>query len=289
MARSSLPFRASLLAALAVAASSCAKREAGLEIAQTTPPPSSADVLTPVVRAGANGLEVLWFVCRDDRSSLGAALAPYAYQPVPVDDATRQTLRDNGLRLVAVRWPTSRPSGTGSTSWASPSAWLGWSLSWSEAFRARTLARNTAVLIDGETRVLPRCGPRLLARSWSAPTTEGDRVRVELLTQLVPDSSRAAPFDPLARPVSDDLSAYELGRGELVASLAFEAEMLPGFAYLLVPDAPDTDWLAQPVVEDATAASGDGFEPADDAWGMAVCRACSARPRRRPLTLGERC
>lgn len=288
MARFHALSRAAFLAALAAAGASCAKREAGVEVAQLAPPPASpSDVLTPVVRGGASGLEVLWFVCRDDGASLSAALTPYLFQPVPLEPEALETLHENGLRVVAVPLADLAALRDGlDLVGVTERAWLGWSLTWSEAFRARSMQRGATVLIDGEARTLPKSGPRLLARSWSTPTPEGDRVRVELLTQIVPDAPRIAPYDPLARPVSDDLNAYELSRGEVIPTLSFEAEMQPGFAYLLVPASPGVDWLASPPVEDASAESG--FEPAELAQReMIGLEGVFGPPAPSPLTLGE--
>lgn len=285
--------RAILLAATALAAASCAKRDAGVELTQLTQQPASVDVLTPVVRGGANGLEVLWFVCRDSQASLASALAPYLYQPAPLSEESLAALRANGLRLVAVPLADLGALRDGlDMVGVTERAWMGWSLAWGEAFRARTLPRGATVVIDDRLVTLPKCGPRLLARCWSTPTPEGDRVRVELTTQLVPDSPRVAPFDPLARPASEDFATYELTRGEVVPALAFEAELQPGFAYLLVPESPDADWLsiasdAQERERSGETIEDDGFEPADDAWTITGLEGVFGPPAPAPLTLGE--
>lgn len=289
MARITLASRLLCLAALGAGAVSCAKREAGVEFAQLTTQSAASDVLTPVVRGGANGLEVLWFVCRDSQSALAAALVPYLYQPSPLSEEASASLRANGLRLVAVPLADLATLRDGlDMVGVTERAWLGWSLTWSEAFRARTLARGATVVIEGEAVTLERCGPRLLARAWSMPTPEGDRVRVELLTQLLLDSPRVAPFDPLARQINDDISLYELSRGEVVPSLALEAELQPGFAYLLVPESPETDWdAATPTEGEASPADGDGFEPAEREWSFANAQGAYGPQAPEPLTLAE--
>lgn len=293
MTRSRLIARVIVLGAAALAAASCAKREAGVELSQITQSGSSVDVLTPVVRGGANGLEVLWFVCRDSQASLASALAPYLYQPTPLSEESLATLRANGLRLVAVPLADMGALRDGlDLVGVTERAWMGWSFAWGEAFRARSLPRGATVVIDDRLVTLPKCGPRLLARCWSTPTPEGDRVRVELTTQLVPDSPRIAAFDPLARPAPEDFSTYELTRGEIVPALSFEAELQPGFAYLLVPAPPDADWLSIATDAQERERSGDtlednGFEPADVGWDTAGLQGVFGPAAPAPLTLGQ--
>ena len=235
------------LAALAACAASCAKEKPNQAraIADTTPLLAQDDVLTPVVRGGTNGLEVLWFVCRDADDSLASALAPYVQQPVDVPSDAHDSLKRNGLRLVRIPLDdfssvraSLRPVGP------TERTWLGWSLHWSEAFRARSLARNATVTIDSDPITLDAVGSRFLARAWGSPTTEGERVRVEFATQLLSASPMTSRFQPLADAQPVDLSEYELRRGELIEQLSFEAQLAPGFAYLLVPAAPDEDWVA---------------------------------------------
>ncbi|MGP1310172.1 MAG: hypothetical protein ACTS27_08245, partial [Phycisphaerales bacterium] len=91
--------RLALLAAASAAVAGCASRSADETLTQASITPSPDEVLTPVVRGGTNGLEVLWFVCRDEQDSLARSLEPYAYQPVDLDPGAAESLRRNGLRL----------------------------------------------------------------------------------------------------------------------------------------------------------------------------------------------
>ncbi len=281
------------LAATAATTASCAKKQPAqaLAIADTTPLLAHDDVLTPVVRGGANGLEVLWFVCRDADNSLANALAPYVYQPVEVSPATSDVLQRNGLRLVRIPLDdfstvraALRPVGP------TERTWLGWSLHWSEAFRARSLARNATVTIDGDPVTLGAVGTRFLARAWGAPTIDGERVRVEFATQLLASTPFAAPYEPLAdaRPV--DLSEYELRRGELVEQLNFEAELEPGFAYLVVPADPEEDWVALAEGAQPSAAPeqpAHGFEFAETPRDTADLSIVFGPPAPAPQAIGQ--
>lgn len=281
-------------AALAACAAGCAREKASqaLALADGAPLLPQDDVLTPVVRGGGNGLEVLWFVCRDENDSLANALAPFVYQEVDLAPEAAQALTRNGLRVVRVPLADFamvraglRPVGPTERSW------LGWSLSWAEAFRARSLQRRATVLIDGDAVTLDAAGSRLLARAWGAPTVEGERVRVEIATQLLSPAPIVAPFDPLAAAEPVDLSAYELRRGELLEQLSFEAQLQPGFAYLLVPAAPDEDWTA---IAEGAAPSGDapvepapGFEFAEAPRDTSDLAPVFGPPAPEPLTVGQ--
>lgn len=281
----------------------CAKRQPAQAIA-AAPAFSQDDVLTPVVRGGANGLEVLWFVCRDQNDALASALAPFVYQPVDVDPATRDTLRLNGVRLVRVPLAdfstvrdTLRPVGPTERSW------LGWSLHWAEAFRARSLVDNAAVRLDGDAVVLGGASTRLLARAWGAHTIDGERVRVELVTQIMsPLAALATPFDPLGSAEPGATADYELARGEVIEQLAFEAQLEPGYAYFLVPAPPEEDWAAlaeraPDASDEGSAPPAPGFEFADapqsdapetaSAAGVAGMAAFFGPPAPAPPTLGE--
>jgi hypothetical protein len=271
----------------------CAKHKPVEQFAQAPVVVQQDDVLTPVVRGGTNGLEVLWFVCRDEQDSLARALAPYLYQPVELPEETAQSLARNGVRIVrvpladfgAVR-SSLRPVGP------TERAWLGWSLHWSEAFRARSIAARSTVLFDGDPVTLGSSGSRFIARAWGAPTVDGERVRVELATQLLGAEPIIAPFDPLLQVSNPlDISAYELRRGEVLDQLAFEAQLEPGFAYFLAPASPDEDWVA--IAEGRSRSEADaeppapGFEFAETPRDISDLSRVFGPPAPAPLTIGQ--
>ncbi len=280
--------------ALATALFGCAKDKPAETLALAPDPAQQSDVLTPVVRGGANGLEVLWFVCRDEQESLARALAPYLYQPVDLPPETAESLTRNGVRIVrvpladfsAVR-SSLRPVGP------TERAWLGWSLHWSEAFRARSIAARSTVLFDGEPVTLGSYGSRFIARAWGSPTVDGERVRVELATQLLGSEPLITPFDPLQQVSNPlDISGYELRRGEVLDELAFEAQLEPGFAYFLAPASPDEDWEAiaegnSIADEDAPQPPAPGFEFAEAPRDTSDLSRVFGPPAPPPLTIGQ--
>lgn len=282
------------LAVLAACAPSCAKNKPNQAraIADSTPLLAHDDILTPVVRGGTNGLEVLWFVCRDANDSLASALAPYVHQPVDLSPDANESLTRNGLRLVRIPLDdfssvrsSLRPVGP------TERTWLGWSLHWSEAFRARSLARNATVTIDGDPITLDAVGSRFLARAWGSPTIDGERVRVEFATQLLASAPTPARYEPLADAQPVGISEYELRRGELVHQLAFEAQLEPGFAYLVVPAAPDEDWaaIAEGRHDSRTTPEppASGFEFAETPRDLADLAIVFGPPAPAPQTIGQ--
>lgn len=288
------PIATLALAAIAAMGASCAKKEVSqaVAVAGASPLVAQDDFLTPVVRGGTNGLEVLWFVCRDADDSLATALAPYALQTIDVAPETHDALRRNGLRLVRIPLDdfssvraSLRPVGP------TERTWLGWSLHWSEAFRARSLARNATVTIDGDPLTLDAVGSRFLARAWGSSTVEGERVRIEFATQLLATTPFASPYEPLADAQPVDLSGYELRRGEIVDQLAFEAQLEPGFAYLVVPADPAEDWLAiaegRSTIGDEPAPAAPGFEYADAPRDLSDLAIVFGPPAPAPQTIGQ--
>ncbi len=281
--------------ALATALVGCAKQGTPVETLALAPAaPQESDILSPVVRGGTNGLEVLWFVCRDEQQSLARALAPYLYQPVDLPPETAESLTRNGMRIVRVPLAdfssvrsSLRPVGP------TERAWLGWSLHWSEAFRARSIAARSTVLFDGEPVTLGSSGSRFIARAWGTPTVDGERVRVELATQLLGGEPLITPFDPLQQVSNPlDISGYELRRGEVLDELAFEALLEPGFAYFLAPASPDEDWAA--IAEGKPRSANDnpeppapGFEFAEIPYDTSDLSRVFGPPAPPPLTIGQ--
>ncbi|MGP1310489.1 MAG: hypothetical protein ACTS27_09860, partial [Phycisphaerales bacterium] len=182
------------------------------------------------------------------------------------------TLRDS-LRPVG---PTQR-------------SWLGWSLHWAEAFRARSIAPSATVLVDGDPVPFDAAGSRFLARAWGSPTPDGERVRVEFAVQLLSDQPYAAQFDPIEQPAEVDLSAYELRRGELVEQLTFESDLQPGFAYIVVPAGPDEEWGETPTtdVQADPEPPAPGFEFAHAPRNTSDLSIVFGPPAPEPLTLGQ--
>src|SRR5690606_23343815 len=120
---------------------------------------------------------------------------------------------------------------------------------------------------------------------------EGERVRVELAAQLLDTPPFVTPFDPLAAPEAVDLSAYELRRGDVLESLAFEAQLEPGYAYLLAPASPDEDWVSiaegEPVDPESPAPPAPGFEYTEPVSGAPDLASAFGPSAPSPRTIGQ--
>lgn len=265
-----------VLAAAGVAAvgsfvASCARAPAAGDVRSVGPRPTAtqaltgatnpghADVVSPVIRGGEDGLELVWFLARDDGSGTGtldgsavgaggavlAALAPYA-QRTPITEDMRSGLARAGLRLVRV--PLSDVPGVeASLVRVGPRNrdWLGWALEWREAFRGASVRHDAAVTIDGARALLPEGVLRVLARAWTAPTasppsttTEGrvpavrPTVRLELAVQLQ-EASRVAASD-LSRGFDEPDAVLDPRReGRVFAGAMIDTHLEPGWAYVL--------------------------------------------------------
>ncbi|MBL0922113.1 MAG: hypothetical protein IBJ10_08295 [Phycisphaerales bacterium] len=251
--------------------------------------PASLDLVSPTIRGSENGLEVLWLVAHDDAGCVAEALAPYAAQPVPMSDATREAWRANGLRLV--RLPIDDLAALEkslSLVGMVNRQWMGWALDWREAFRGRSIERGAPIVVDGARRAMPAGALRFIARCWTAPSPNGAVIRLELAAQL---------FERLeTRTRADELRAIAAGEspigfdamteGRVFEALTFEAALEPGFAYVVVGEAPDVDWDAPKAESAGPRIDEDGFIVRAGAEGPSV-GAIAGPPALSPPTLGE--
>lgn len=231
----------------------------------------AGDLVAPVVRGGNDGLEVVWFIAYDDRGEVGAALAPYVHQPLPIDAAAVQRWTNNGVRLVRVPLDDfSMIADTLESSGMRHRQWLGWALEWREAFKGRSVRRGSPVLVD-LSRTATRGGPtRFLARCWTTPTLDGAVVRVELAAQLVTrlgaTTTSVAEFESALRLGAPDMHD-ELDMGEVFASLSLDAAFEPGYAYVLTAESPGVSWINDEhasgalAFDDTSLALGEVFGP----------------------------
>lgn len=208
--------------------------------------PDGADptrLASPVVRGGDNGLELRWWVCVDDETTLRAAISPYADNPVPMDEHTLRLWRENGLRVVAVPLEDLsllraqlRLAGTVQRQW------LGQVPRWAEAVRGPAIEGGLTI---GLERGRLRLGPgalRMLVRCWAVPVVDesdpdAPTARSALHIELVPqhEEPRRRADDPILgfsdRP--SRLAAED--KGLLFSRLTARMVAREGYAYLVVP------------------------------------------------------
>lgn len=267
--------------ALAACLAGCAG--APTDAVATATPPVAMDVISPVVRGANDGLEVQWFIIDDEQNQLFDTLLPYAHQPFPIDEPTRADWAVNGMRLVRV--PLDDLPGVIAslpTRGAPRREWLGWATDWREAFRGGRITDSFPIVLNRARARLEPGVLRLITRAWSAPADSGPVIRVELAAQLerTPGTRRDVLAPLWEQPTEDQLSA--IAQGETLPRLALEAALEPGYAYLIVPCAPEAPWITDDA-EQAGAYSG-GLTPVSERAPDGPAQGPTALP---PATIGE--
>lgn len=277
------------LAGVATLAGCAAEPVATQPVASLSVGQAPLDLVSPAVRGSENGLEVLWLVAHDEDNAVAQALAPYLAQPVPLAEDARARWADNGLRIVrlpvddlATLEKTLRLIGIINRQW------MGWALEWREAFRGRTIEPDAPLAIGGVRRAMPGGALRFVARCWTAPTEAGPVIRVELTPQLFErreTRSRAEELAAIAAgqaPVGFDA----LSEGRVFESLAIDAPLTPGYAYVIVGEAPGVDWGAPPKATEAPRIDDSGFMVEPRAAGPSAAFVAGP-PALTPPTIGE--
>lgn len=205
---------------------------------------AESSVLTPGVVGNQSGLEVQWWVVDDPESFVGAALAKYSeHAESDVDEATRSLWWSNGLRVLAIplddlaRVKTRLDVGA-----VGHVQWLGLLPTWTQLVVGPEFRGRRAINLDsGEAgRVVLDGGKmRLLGRCWTAPAGDGKpTLRLELMPQHVePDAAKRREMAAIeSRPwgIEDEGLAFT----RLIAGWSTRGDV----AYLIVPEAPETDW-----------------------------------------------
>ncbi len=195
---------------------------------------------SPVVLGGQNGLEVQYWVATGDGDAMFAAFAGFQGAEVPVDEAVREVLARNGLRLLAV--PVDRLSEVQSrlsVIGAVQRQWLGQAPGWIDIATGPLRERGqTIALHDGPLRV----GPgrlRILLRGWTVPVPpSGAAMDVE----FVPQHQEADPRGDLSltprRIAPED-------EGLVFSRLAARMRLHGDVAVVIVPERPGAVWEAR--------------------------------------------
>lgn len=207
------------------------------------PSPSPEAVLSAGVVGNQSGLEVQWWVVDDPQSFVGAALAKYATAEVDLDPAARDLLWANGLRILAVPFNdlglVKSRLDVGAVGHVQ---WLGLLPTWTQLVIGPAFNGRRAINLDGGSggRVVLDGGQlRLIARCWTAPAGDGrPEIRLEIMPQHVePDAPRKreiAALEGRSWTVEDE--------GLLFSRLRAGWSADGSVAYLIVPEAPATDW-----------------------------------------------
>ena len=201
--------------------------------------------------ASEHGLEVRQWVVPEEPGTIGAVLSAYS-DGEAIGAERAAVLRRNGLRFVRVpvRKINALRRDLGIAS-MDVTAWHGQIYQWRQLQQRRIGAAGAAVAVNGYVR---RFGPgrlRLMARSWSVRMEDGVYLNLELVPR----------YDPPRSPTLNRL----LGRresGTILASMALEVQLGPGYAYVLTYESPEVSWPEpdrppQATDEDPAAARGE--------------------------------
>jgi hypothetical protein len=179
-----------------------------------------------------NGLEVRRWVVGDDPEVIAAAFARYRVGE-PLDADRVAALRRDGLRFVRVRAPQLNDL----LDELGPApvevvAWHGQVLTWRELQVRNIGPEGVTLAAGGRAHRLDAGRLRLMARSWTVPMEQGPYLNLELLPEYAP------PPGPSLRRL---LGAQDL-HGRLFPTARVETLLEPGYAYILLGEAPQRRW-----------------------------------------------
>jgi len=193
-----------------------------------------------------NGLEVRKWVVGDHPVVVGKALASLG-EPAPIDPHETAALQRNGLRLwriPLVDLPILREQLGGTI--VDQQWWYGQVPEWRELHGRLLNAASRAVAVDGRVRVFSNGSFKLLIRSWTYGTEDGPRLTFEF-----------APVFQQGRPASYRHHVRtDRGAIELFPTLTLQTSLEPGFAYVLLPEAPSVDWTDPTSIQTARRTEG---------------------------------
>lgn len=227
------------LAALVVAAG-CARNARHANRSQGA---EGADLISPVVMGGDNGLELRWWIVSDETGDrLASSLGAYTQLTAPMDASVQDRWRKNGLRLV--RAPLDDlPSIKASLPIVGrvDRHWLGQTPRWTELLQGESIASQARVLRYGKPADMNDGRIRLLGRAWTSPAPTGAVLRADLALQHVPRTG-ASMVGVDAISLSRRLASE--AKGSVMTDLTANMALEPGYAYLIVPEDPARTWLA---------------------------------------------
>ncbi|MHC4826368.1 MAG: hypothetical protein ACYTGY_18465 [Planctomycetota bacterium] len=220
---------------LALALAGCGSGEPGPTAAPETLEGSRSEEAEAVLRRLVNtdnGLEVRKWMVTDDTAVIGRALENYRAGE-PLSPQRVAALRRDGFRFVRVHADQLEDlAGELGLGPVEVGAWHGQILTWRELQEQHVGPEGIAVAAGGRVR---RLGPgrlRLMARSWTLQMEQGPYLNLELL----PEHTR-----PQGARLRRLLGAQAL-QGDVFPSARVEALLEPGYAYILVSEAPHAQW-----------------------------------------------
>jgi len=208
------------------------------------------DAERPFMRGNPVGIELHWWLARDQDGDIARALAPYDASTDFLPEETRERLRLSGIRAVAV--PLSEvfvihqiaPPRAG---WSR--RWLGQETNWVQLVRSRSVSAGTRSSVYGSQQRLPGGVLRMVGRGWMQPrsvrTEEGRRIEAVMhmqvgaqIQQRDPESERRNRFeipDPTVRTLIEE-------QGPFIDEIELAISVPRGYAIVLTTDWPEDDW-----------------------------------------------
>lgn len=190
-------------------------------------------------RPGESGLGVRVWIVRDQSHAIARALHDAQQAPLPL--AMRRTLRDSGLRVLAVpidrlddlraRLPIGGPT---------QRQWLARVPRWHTAVDGPRSMRPARVMLDSGPLALEPGWARLSVRAWVEPVLDQSRAGAPIFAgrmriELVPEHVMVATARTLGGgTVGEDRFVFDRLTARWLAT--------PGMAYLVVAERPEADW-----------------------------------------------
>jgi hypothetical protein len=203
-------------------------------IAPKSPPTTEASTarLNRLTNAN-NGLEVLRWTVLDQAGRVRDNVLKYA-DGSAMDEPTQARLQRNGFRLVRI--PAERIESLladlgGAT--IESNEWQGQVHEWRSLLDRPVETAGRAVVVDGHVRRAERGEFRLLIRSWIVAMEDGPRMHFEMLPQH---------HRPQANNLRRLLGEQKQQQVDGFAAAALDLQLEPGYAYVLVGEAPLTEW-----------------------------------------------
>ena len=155
----------------------------------------------PLVAGVSAGLEVHRWVVDDRDHAVARALVRFENRPVPIDNATLERLRENGIRVLACR-PSESEELLAALRPVAPvqRQWFGMLNQWTELVAGPELPTGVHVTTDTGVIELAPGRLRLLARCWEVLAEEqpdGAPPAAALRIELIPQHKIARRIDPL--------------------------------------------------------------------------------------------
>ncbi|MHC5024367.1 MAG: hypothetical protein ACYTGG_10735 [Planctomycetota bacterium] len=221
-----------VIALLAAGSSGCSGRLVGNASAgEGEAATAGASRITDLV-SNDHGLSVRQWSVLDHPELIASTLSAHAAGDA-LDAATRERLRRNGLRLVAV--PAVDLDRIVEKLGGAPmnvDVWYGQVFEWRELLERPVPGPGQAIALDGHVRRYAGGDLRLMCRCWTVQMEDGPSMLLEMIPQY-----RHEGTDSLVRLLGGPAPV-----AESFPSLALDLVLEAGFAYVVTTESPDLDW-----------------------------------------------